>query len=111
MYYTKNILFSTPGAPVMTPQQKFVLIESIYLHFSDNTTLTLQHGLRAKIVPIYDYLADAFYFNYIAERDVSIDRSLLLWEECLSWKQYLTSKHSHFRLKHDLLRIICICRS
>ena len=42
MYYTKNILFSTPGVPPMMPQQKFVLIESIYIL---QTALHLLHSM------------------------------------------------------------------
>ena len=67
MYYTKNILFSTPGVPAIMPQQKFILIEK-YLHFVDNTTLTPELGRRVKIAPIFDYLVDKFRCNYIPER-------------------------------------------
>ena len=55
MYYTKNILFSTPGVPAIMPQQKFILIEK-YLYFVENTTLTPELGRRAKIAPIFDIL-------------------------------------------------------
>ena len=63
MYYTKNTLFSTPGVPAISPQQKFILIEQ-YLHFVENTTLTPEHSRRAKIAPIFDYLVDTFRCNY-----------------------------------------------
>ena len=82
MYYTKNILFSTPEVPAIMPQQKFILIEK-YLHF--------------------DYLVDKFRCNYIPERDVSIDVSLLLWKGRLSWKQYISRKRSCFGLKSFVL--------
>ena len=102
MYYTKNILFSTPGVPAIMPQQKFILIEK-YLHFVDNTTLTPELGRRAKIAPIFDYIVDKFHCNYITERDVSIDESLLLWKGCLFWKQYIPRKCSRFGLKSFVL--------
>ena len=63
MYYTKNILFSTPGVTAIMPQQKFILIEQ-YLHFVENTTLTPEHSRRAKIAPIFDYVVDTFRCNY-----------------------------------------------
>ena len=102
MYYTKNILFSTPGVPAIIPQQKFILIEK-YLHFVDNSTLTPELGRRAKIAPIFDYLVDKFRCNYIPERYVSIDESLLLWKGRLSWKQYIPRKRSRFGLKSFVL--------
>ena len=102
MYYTKNILFSTQGVPAIMPQQKFILIEK-YLHFVDNTTLTPELGRRAKIAPVFDYFVDKFHCNYIPERDVSIDESLLLWKGRLSWKQYIPRKRSRFGLKSFVL--------
>ena len=83
-------------------QQNFILIEE-YLHFIDNTTLTLEHSRRAKTVPIFDYLVDTFSYNYKPGRDVYIDESLLLWKECLSQKQYILQKLSSFRLKSFVL--------
>ena len=101
-YYTKNILFSTLGVPVILPLQKFIFIEK-YLHFVHNTTLTPELGRRAKIAPIFDYLVDKFCCNYIPESDVSIEESLLLWKGRLSWKQYIPRKRSRFGLKSFVL--------
>ena len=102
MYYTKNILFSTPRVPAIMPQQKFILSEN-YLHFVDNITLTPELGRRAKVAPIFDYLVDKFRYNYIPERNVSIEESLLLWKGRLSWKQYIPRKRSRFGLKSFVL--------
>ena len=57
MYYTKNILFSTPRVPAIMPQQKFILSEN-YLHFVDNITLTPELGRRAKVAPIFDNISN-----------------------------------------------------
>ena len=80
------------------PQQKFILTEK-YLHFVDNTILTPEHGRRAKIVPIFDYLADTFRCNYIPERNVVGDKRKpserkVQYEKyfgvmCLGWKDKL----------------------
>ena len=66
MYYTKNILFSTPGVPAIMPQQKFIPIE-MYLHFVENTTLTPELGRRAKIAPIFILLINSAVIMYQKE--------------------------------------------
>jgi hypothetical protein len=48
------------------------------------------HGLVPlkinKIKPVFDHLIGKFSAGYVAEDQLSINRSLLLWKGCLGWK-------------------------
>ena len=67
---------------------RLTLIER-YLDFADNNSLGDDYKKTEKIQPIHDYLSKKFSEMYIPERDISIDKSLLLLKGRLSWKQNL----------------------
>ncbi|GBM08919.1 PiggyBac transposable element-derived protein 4 [Araneus ventricosus] len=73
-----------------------------FLHFTNNETIDLethpQPGLR-KIYEVYDAINRKFKSNYVPERDVSVDKSLLLYKGRLGCKQYLPKKRARFGIK------------
>jgi hypothetical protein len=49
-----------------------------------------------KLKPILDHLNDKFKK---CECDMSEDESLMMWTGCLSWKEYIPSRHARFGVK------------
>ncbi|XP_065671970.1 piggyBac transposable element-derived protein 4-like [Hydra vulgaris] len=98
MYFSTNSLFDTPLIRKVLSFDRFCLIEK-FLHFVDNSSLPIHFCKKAKIEPIYDYQVNKFKTLYIPNKNISIDKSLLLWKGHLSWKQYIPSKRSRFGMK------------
>ena len=65
-----------------------VLLEK-FLHFVNNEELGDSYNKAAKIQPILEKLVERFKLLCQLERDMSIDKSLLLRKGCLNWKQYI----------------------
>ena len=84
-YYTKKNLFETPE---FRSQNKMVLLEK-FLHFVNNEEPGDSYNKAAKIQPILEKLVERFKLLCQLERDISIDKSLLLRKGCLNWKQYI----------------------
>ena len=84
-YYTKKNLFETPE---FRSQNKMVLLEK-FLHVVNNEELGDSYNKAAKIQPILEKLVERFKLLCQLERDISIDKSLLLRKVCLNWKQYI----------------------
>ena len=60
----------------------------------------------AKIEPIHAYLPEKFSTLYTPDRDISIDKLLLLSKGCTSWKQYIPSKCVRF-----VIKFFALCKS
>ena len=60
----------------------------------------------AKIEPIHAYLPEKFSTLYTPDRDISIDKLLLLWKGHTSWKQYIPSKCVRF-----VIKFFALCKS
>ena len=84
-YYTKKNLFETPE---FRSQNKMVLLEK-FLPFVNNEELGDSYNKAAKIQPILEKHVERFKLLCQLERDISIDKSLLLRKGCLNWKQYI----------------------
>ena len=70
------------------------------MHLVDNMTIT--DGLArkvAKIKPFIDLILNKFMKNYIPNKNISINESLLGWKGSLSWVQYIPAKHKRFGMR------------
>ena len=99
LYYTKNKLFETPGFRRIISQNKM----EKFLYFVDNEEFSVSYNKASKIQPILEKLVERFKLLCELEGDISIDESLLLWKERLSWKQYIPKKRPRFGLKAFVL--------
>ena len=113
LYYTKNKLFETPGFRRIISQNKM----EKFLYFVDNEEFSVSYNKASKIQPILEKLVERFKLLCELEGDISIDESLLLWKERLSWKQYIPKKRPRFGLKAFVLsesgyvwNVICYAR-
>ena len=84
---------------------RFVAIDK-FLHFVDNKELPENYDKFAKIEPIHAYLPEKFSTLYTPDRDISIDKLLLLWKGRTSWKQYIPSKCVRF-----VIKFFALCKS
>ena len=100
MYFSKRECVSTPFFSKIMSGRRFDLLQK-FLHFADNTRINANSSDRkiAKIKPFLDLLVPNFKKNYIPDKQISIDESLLGWKGRLSWIQYIPSKRKHFGIK------------
>ena len=77
-----------------------------FLHFVDNKELPENYDKFAKIEPIHAYLPEKFSTLYTPDRDISINKLLLLSKGCTSWKQYIPSKCVRF-----VIKFFALCKS
>ncbi|XP_049954903.1 piggyBac transposable element-derived protein 4-like [Schistocerca serialis cubense] len=101
MYFSKRESVDTPFFGKVMSEKRFHLLLK-FLHFADNTSYdplgTISRKLF-KIHPIMEHLRRKFRSVYMPERNITIEKSLLLWKGRLGWKQYIPSKHSRFGIK------------
>ena len=74
-----------------------------YIHFVDISTLGESYNCSAKIEPIYEYLIKCWQSLLTLKENISVDEALLLWKDCLSWKQFIRTKQACFGLKSFVL--------
>ena len=68
------------------------------IHFSDNATA--QDGNRlAKILPLIDILESNFKKTFCPEKDIVIDKTLILWRGRLIFRQYIPNKAHRYGIK------------
>jgi len=73
-----------------------------FLHFADNSQHDPNDPDRDrlyKVRPLVDLLVSKFKSNYIPEKNISIDKELLLWKGRLGLKQYIPLKCARFGIK------------
>jgi hypothetical protein len=73
-----------------------------FLHFVDNEIYdeaTCSSKRLYKLKPILDHLNAKFRSVYTPERDVSVDKSLIMWKGRLLWKVYIPSERARFGVK------------
>ena len=102
MYFSKRESINSPFFAKVMIGRRFELIQK-FLHFVDNDSIrnmTDSEGRKlAKIKPVIDYLLAKFMTNYVPERCISVDESLLGWKGRLSWLQFIPSRRKRFRMK------------
>ena len=72
-----------------------------FLHFANSSKFDpdQHHKKLYKIQPILDHLKSRFSSVYTPDRNICVDKSLLLWKGQLGWIQYIPSKQSRFGVK------------
>ena len=108
MYWSKTEVLETPIFAKLMSMRRYCEIQQ-FLHFSDNETYdanTHPQPKLNKIWPVLDIITKKCSSLYIPERDVTIDKSLMLYKGRLSWKQYLPLKRARFGIK-----LFCLCES
>lgn len=100
MYFSRKHMLETPFFPNVMSEERFSLLTR-FLHFVDNTNkeIAKRDPKLYKILPVSEYLKNKFQKVYIRGKEVSVDESLLLWKDRLSWKQYIPMKASQFGIK------------
>ncbi|PNF34339.1 hypothetical protein B7P43_G15496 [Cryptotermes secundus] len=100
VYFSRKHMLETPFFPNVTSEERFSLLTR-FLHFVNNTNkeIAKRDPKLYKILPVSEYLKNKFQKVYIRGKDVSVDESLLLWKDRLSWKQYIPMKASQFGIK------------
>ncbi len=103
MYFSKRESISCPFYAKVISGRRFLLIMKC-LHFADNNQINNTPGAvgrkLAKIKRLQDMLLGNFMRNYIPEKDISVDESLLGWKGRLSWVQYIPTKRKRFGMKY-----------
>lgn len=93
-YFSKQRIINCGIFSELFTERRFHLLIK-YLHFANNENFESFNGPKRlfKIHPIINHFRRVFKNNYMVERNVSIDESLLLW------KVYIPSKRSRFGIK------------
>lgn len=68
------------------------------MHFVNNNTINNTDKLR-KIKPVTNFFNQKFKDVYTMEEDISIDKLLINYKRCLSYKQFNPSKRARFDIK------------
>ena len=99
MYFSTRESVSSPFFRKIMSGRRFDLLHK-FLHLVDNDTITDGPGRKlAKIRPFTDLMVKKFQDNYILDKCISIDESLLGWKGHLSWVQYIPAKRKRFGIK------------
>ena len=86
MYFSKRESTATPFYPKIMSGRRFDLLQK-FLHLVDNSKITADMPQRklAKVLPFIDLLLQKLKMNFIPDKNVCIDESLLGWKGNLSW--------------------------
>ncbi|XP_047103529.1 piggyBac transposable element-derived protein 4-like [Schistocerca piceifrons] len=101
MYFSKRESVDTPFFRKVMSEKRFHLLLK-FLHFADNTSYDPLGTTSRKLFKIHatmEHLRHKFRSVYMPERNITVEKSLLLWKGRLGWKQYIPSKHSRFGIK------------
>ncbi|XP_047116258.1 piggyBac transposable element-derived protein 4-like [Schistocerca piceifrons] len=93
MYFSKRESVDTPFFKKVISEKQFHLL-SKFLHFADNTSYDPLGTISRKLFKIYritEHLWRKFRSMYMPDRNITVDKSLLLWKGRLGWKQYISS--------------------
>ena len=71
MYYTTDILFSTPGLKQFMSYNKFKLIDK-FLHFVDNNELGDNYPNASKIQPLWDHFNKLYLKLYTPKKSMNL---------------------------------------
>ena len=104
MYFSKQESTATPFYPKIMSGRRFDLLQN-FLHLVDNSIITADMPQRklTKVLPFIDLLLQKFKMNFIPDKNVCIDESLLDWKGNLSWMQYIPFKRKRFGIKFYVL--------
>lgn len=104
MYFSKRESVASPFYGKIMSGRRFDLLQR-FMHFADNTLIQADTPNRkiAKIKPLIDLLVPIFMQNYLPDKNISIDESLMGWKGRLSWLQYIPSKRKRFGIKFYML--------
>jgi hypothetical protein len=100
-YFCRRKILETPVFLELFSERRFHLLLK-FLHFVNNESYdeaTCGSKSLYKLKPIMDHLNAKFQSVYTPECDVSVDKSLMMWKEHLSWKVYIPSKRARFGIK------------
>ena len=98
-YHSMHPLLHTPIFGKIISRDKLKLILK-YLHFSD---LEKTDDALYKIRKLIELLVSKFRTNYVPEKNISVDESLMLWKGRLRWKRYIPLKRSRFGIESFIL--------
>ena len=71
-----------------------------FLHFNDNSKYDIHDPTRDrlyKVRSLIEYLIGKFKAVYTPDKNLSLDKELLLWKGRPGFKQYIPNKRSRFR--------------
>nr|XP_053642416.1 piggyBac transposable element-derived protein 4-like [Cherax quadricarinatus] len=103
-YWSTDHFISTPVFCDL-PCNRFTLLLRM-LHFADRN-MPDRNDLY-KIREVFMYLKQKFSVYFYPFKNIVVDESLILFKGCLSFKQYIPSKHNCFGIK---LFVMCDCES
>lgn len=100
-YWTRQESIATPFISQIMPRKRFELIMK-FLHFSNNESFDERTHPQPKLRKVYDLfqlLCNKFKKNYVPERCIAVDESLVPYKGRLSYKQYIPKKRARFGIK------------
>jgi len=92
---TDPLLATSIFRKIITRNQYLQILR--YLHFTNNEEIE-NHHLK-KVKPVIDDLRKKFSNSILPEKNLCIDKSLVLWKGRLKFKQYLLLKRNCFGIK------------
>lgn len=95
-YWNSSVFYNLPFWKSVMSRNRFQLLLR-FLHFSDNTQVT--DDRLYKIRPIVEHLNNVMYQNYIPNRSLSADESMVLWRGRLFFRQYIKNKRNKYGIK------------
>ena len=104
MYWSNDNFLSTPIFGSLMRRDRFQQIRKV-IHFVDPLKEDDDNNLR-KLDDFLNALRYNFRYNYIPEKDISVDEYLSLWKGRLKFKVYIPSKRERYGVK-----IFMLCES
>jgi len=97
MYWSKRGIFQTPIFPQKMSRNRFQLIQK-YLHFNENNAAGTNEERFYKIRIILYTVVNNFRTNYIPDREISLDESMLGWRGRLRFRAHNPGKITKYGL-------------
>ena len=97
-YWSRDELYNTPIISKVMPRDRFKVILR-FLQFSDNATCNADDADRDslhKVRPLRDLIRKQCQKVYGPGRFLSVDESLVLFEGCVHFRQYIKTKRARF---------------
>ena len=95
-YWSSSVLYDLTLWSSLMSRNRFQLLLR-FLHFVDNSVDS--DDRLYKIRPIMDHLNNVMKNNYVLNKNLSIDESMMLWRGRLMFRQYIKNKKHKYGIK------------
>jgi hypothetical protein len=106
-YWSSRGILLTPIFSQTISRNIFQIIHR-YQHFNDNAAVETSKDRLYKIRPVLDIVVNNLKCNYIPDREISLDESMLGWRGRLRFRLYNASTITKYGI---LIRMVCESKS